>query len=184
VVTLGELVMILDLHRQGLSLSAIARRTGMDRSTIAKYVKCGLEPPRYGPRNPRPTVITPVEAYLRERIAAFPDLNGSRLLREIQERGYTGGYTALKDFLRTIRPAVPQPFERRFETPPGKQAQVDFAHFRTTFTDQPEMERIVWLFSLVLGHSRLMWARFVDRQDLVTVRRLRGAGRCAGGDPV
>ena len=86
-VTLGELVMILDLHRQGLSLSAIARRTGMDRGTVAKYVKCGLEPPRYGPRNPRPTVITPVEAYLRERIAAFPDLNGSRLLREIQERG-------------------------------------------------------------------------------------------------
>jgi transposase len=70
------------------------------------YVKCGLEPPRYGPRNPRPTVITPVEAYLRERIAAFPDLNGSRLLREIQERGYIGGYTALKDFLRTIRPAA------------------------------------------------------------------------------
>ena len=181
-VTLGELVMILDLHRQGLSLSAIARRTGMDRSTIAKYVKCGLEPPRYGPRNPRPTVITPVEAYLRERIAAFPDLNGSRLLREIQERGYTGGYTALKDFLRTIRPAAPQPFERRFETPPGK--QVDFAHFRTTFTDQPEAERIVWLFSLVLGHSRLMWARFVERQDLPTVLRCHiAAFEVLGGAP-
>jgi transposase len=179
VVTLGELVMILDLHRQGLSLSAIARRTGMDRSTIAKYVKCGLEPPRYGPRNPRPTVITPVEAYLRERIAAFPDLNGSRLLREIQERGYTGGY-----FLRTIRPAAPQPFERRFETPPGKQAQVDFAHFRTTFTDTPEAERIVWLFSLVLGHSRLMWARFVERQDLATVLRCHiAAFEVLGGAP-
>ena len=183
-VTLGELVMILDLHRQGLSLSAIARRTGMDRSTVAKYVKCGLEPPRYGPRNPRPTVITPVEAYLRERIAAFPDLNGSRLLREIQERGYTGGYTALKDFLRTIRPAAPQPFERRFETPPGKQAQVDFAHFRTTFTDTPEAERIVWLLSLVLGHSRLMWARFVAQQDLATVLRCHVAAFTAlGGVP-
>ena len=182
--TLGELVMILDLHRQGLSLSAIARRTGMDRGTIAKYVKCGLEPPRYGPRNPRPTVITPVEAYLRERIAAFPDLNGSRLLREIQERGYTGGYTALKDFLRTIRPAAPPPFERRFETAPGKQAQVDFAHFRTTFTDTPEAERIIWLFSLVLGHSRLMWARFVERQDLAMVLRCHiAAFEALGGAP-
>jgi transposase len=176
--------MILDLHRQGLSLSAIARRTGMDRGTVAKYVKCGLEPPRYGPRNPRPTIITPVEAYLRERIAAFPDLNGSRLLREIQERGYTGGYTALKDFLRTIRPAAPPPFERRFETAPGKQAQVDFAHFRTTFTDTPEAERIVWLFSLVLGHSRLMWARFVERQDLATVLRCHiAAFEALGGVP-
>src|SRR4051794_11321101 len=176
--------MILDLHRQGLSLSAIARRTGMDRGTVAKYVKCGLEPPRYGPRNPRPTVLTPVEAYLRERIAAFPDLNGSRLLREIQERGYIGGYTALKDFLRTIRPATPPPFERRFETPPGKQAQVDFAHFRVAFTDQPGAERIVWLFSLVLGHSRLMWARFVERQDLAAVLRCHiAAFEALGGVP-
>jgi transposase len=184
VVNFGELVMILDLHRQGLSISAIARRTGLDRSTVAKYVKRGLEPPCYGPRIPRPTVITPVEAYLRERLAAFPDLNGSRLLREIRERGYTGGYTALKDFLRTIRPVAPPPFERRFETPPGQQAQVDFAHFRTVFTDQPGVERIVWLFSLVLGHSRLMWARFVDRQDLATVLRGHiGAFEALGGVP-
>jgi transposase len=184
VVTLGELVMILELHRQGLSLAAIARRTGMDRSTVAKYVKRGLEPPCYGPRHPRPTVITPVEAYLRERVAAFPELNGSRLLREIRERGYTGGYTALKDFLRTLRPAAPPPFERRFETPSGQQAQVDFAHFRTTFTDEPGVERIVWLFSLVLGHSRLMWARFVERQDLATVLRCHiGAFEALGGVP-
>jgi transposase len=184
VVTLGELMMILELHRQGLSLAAIARRTGMDRATVAKYVKRGLEPPCYGPRHPRPTVITPVEAYLRERVAAFPELNGSRLLREIRERGYTGGYTALKDFLRTLRPAAPPPFERRFETPSGQQAQVDFAHFRTTFTDEPGVERIVWLFSLVLGHSRLMWARFVERQDLATVLRCHiGAFEALGGVP-
>ena len=29
----------------------------------------------------------------------------------------------------------------RFETPPGRQAQVDFAHFRTVFTDEPGAER-------------------------------------------
>ena len=36
-VNLGEIVMILDLARQGLSVSAIARRTGNDRKTIRKY---------------------------------------------------------------------------------------------------------------------------------------------------
>ena len=182
-VTLGDLVMILDLYRQGLSLSAIARRTGMDRRTVTKHVKCDLEPPHYGPRHPRSTVITPVEAYLRERIAAFPHLNDSRLLRAIQERCYTGGYT-MKDVLRPVRPVAPQPSERRFETPPGKQAQVDFAHFRTTFTDTPQAERVIWLFSLMLGHSCLMWARFVNRQDLATVLRCHiAAFEALGGTP-
>jgi hypothetical protein len=37
-----------------------------------------------------------------------------------------------------------------------QQAQVDFAFFKTVFTDEPEVERIVWLFSMVLGHSRMM----------------------------
>ena len=59
----------------------------------------------------------------------------------------------------------------RFETPPGLQAQVDLARFELEFTDEPGSKRIVWLFSLVLGHSRLMWGRFVVHQDLGSVLR-------------
>ena len=65
----------------------------------------------------------------------------------------------------------PKVFEVRFETPPGDQAQVDFAQFQVAFTDEPGITRIVWLFSLVLGYSRLLWARFVLHQDLQTVLR-------------
>ena len=129
--------MILDLHRQGLSISAIARRTGRDPKTIRKYIARGLEPPAYGPRQGgRPGKLAPYLDYLRERITAFPDLSAVRLTREIRERGYQGAYTAVKRFLATTRPAdQPKPFEVRFETPPGQQAQVDFARFVTTFTD-------------------------------------------------
>jgi transposase len=45
VIQLGELIMILDLHQQGLSVSAIARRVGIDRKTVRKYIERGLEPP-------------------------------------------------------------------------------------------------------------------------------------------
>ena len=100
-----------------------------------------------------------------------PGLTGSRLLREIREHGYGGGYTAVTDFLREVRPSPAPAFEVRFETPPGEQAQVDFAHFEVNFTDEPSATRIVWLFSLVLGYSRLIWARFVAHQDLQTVLR-------------
>ena len=36
-VRLGELMMILELHRQGVSITAIARRTGRDPKTVRKY---------------------------------------------------------------------------------------------------------------------------------------------------
>jgi transposase len=175
VVRLGELVMILDLHRQGLSVSAIARRVGTDRKTVRKYIVRGLEPPIYQVRQPRPAKVAPFHPYLRERVAAYPDLTGSRLHREIRDLGYAGGYTAVKDFLRNVRPTSPTGFEMRFETPPGRQAQVDFAHFRTVFTDEPSTERVVWLFSLVLGHSRMLWGRFVPHQDLQTLLRCHAA---------
>ncbi|MBK1657766.1 IS21 family transposase [Paracraurococcus ruber] len=184
-VTLGELVMILDLARQGLSISAIARRTGHDRKTVRTYIARGLEPPAYTPRPPAPSPLAPFEAFLRERVGRFPELTGRRLWREVRELGFTGGYSTVTDFLRTVRPpAEPAAFERRFETPPGRQAQVDFAFFKVRFEDEPGAERIVWLFSLVLGHSRMMWARFVAQQDLATVLRCHVAAfEALGGVP-
>ncbi len=176
--------MILDLHRQGLSVSAIARRTGKDPKTVRKYIARGLEPPAYGPRPPRASVLDPFKAYLRERVAAFPELTGRRLHRELKQRGFEGGYTAVTDYLRQVRPAANPPFEVRFETPPGQQAQVDFAQFQVTFSDEPSTPRIVWLFSLVLGCSRLIWARFVLHQDLHTVLRCHMAAfEALGGVP-
>ena len=119
-VNLGELVMILDLARQGLSVSAIARRVGNDRKTIRKYIDRGLEPPVYKPREPGPSLIRPFKAFLRERVTRFPDLTGQRLWREIRELGFSGGYSTVTEFLRDVRPATePALFERRFETPRG-----------------------------------------------------------------
>jgi hypothetical protein len=90
----------------------------------------------------------------------------------------------VKDFQREVRPRQSAGFEVRFETPPGRQAQVDFAHFRTVFADEPGAERILWLFSLVLGHSRMQWGRFVLHQDLQTLLRCHAAAfEALGGVP-
>ena len=183
-VRLEGVVMILDLHRQGLTVTEISRRSGLDRKTVRRYIERGLEPPTYGPRQPRPTLLDAFTGYLRERVQAYPGLTGSRLLRELKELGYEGGYTAVTDFLRDVRPRVDPRFEVRFETAPGEQGQVDFAQFNVVFTDEPTTPRIVWLFSMVLGYSRLVWARFVMHQDLATVLRCHvGAFEAFGGAP-
>lgn len=102
---LKEIVLIQDLHKQGLSMSAIARKVGCDRKTVRKYLERGLDVPVYGPRAPRERLIDQFESYLCDRVLAFPDLSGARLLREIREIGYEGSYTAVTDFLREVRPS-------------------------------------------------------------------------------
>lgn len=186
-VRLGELMMILELHRQGVPITAIARRTGRDPKTVRKYIERGIEAPAYGPRSVgRPSKLAPYLDFLRERVTAFPELSAARLTREIRELGYVGAYTAVKRYLAAIRPENgPKPYEVRFETPAGVQAQVDFARFVVDFTDDPGTTRIVWLFSLVLGHSRFLFARYVLHQDLQTLLRCHmQAFDALGGVPI
>ena len=39
-----KIIVIHDLRRQGLSISAIARKSGLDRKTVRKHVNKGVEP--------------------------------------------------------------------------------------------------------------------------------------------
>ena len=67
-------------------------------------------------------------------------------------------------------------FAVRFETPPGEQAKVDFAQFRVRFTTEPDVVHIVWLFSIVLGYSRLIWGGLCSPADDANRARLSPGG--------
>ena len=78
--------------------------------------------------------------------------------------------------VRTIRPRELEAVVR-FETPPGHQAQVDFADFRL-----PWGKRYALL--VVLGYSRLLWVRFFTRKDMsALLAGLEGAFAFFGGVP-
>jgi hypothetical protein len=106
-------------------------------SGICKYIERGLEPPSYGPRTPAAAAWAVRGEYLRSGLSPIPASPAAGLLREIGELGYAGGYTAVTDFLREVRPALVPPFEVCFETMPGEQAQVNFAHFEVILPTSP-----------------------------------------------
>jgi transposase len=157
-----------ELKRQGLSISQISRITDYDPKTIRKYLRApGV--PQYGPRAPRPTKLDPFRAYIDQRLQQGV-WNAAVLLSEIKERGYTGGYTQLKDCLRPLRQAAYTVAVRRFETPPGKQAQVDWGHVGQVIVGQ-ELSKLSG-FVLTLGYSRAMFADIALDRRLVTFLRL------------
>ena len=71
---------------------------------------------------------------------------------------------------------------RRFETPPGRQAQVDWGHLGSLELDS--IERQLWGFTFTLGYSRMMMAEAALNQKLGTLLRMHEeAFRQLGGVP-
>ena len=148
----GRRVLLRHYLDEGLAVTEISRELGISRQTIYRWINEGeldrdLEEVRYGPRPPVPTKLDPYRAIVRERLEEYPELTAVRLLAEIRAAGYPGGYTQLREYVRKVRPRPPADPLVRFETDPGVQGQVDFAHFRF-----PWGRRYALL--VVLGYSR------------------------------
>lgn len=66
-VRLEEWMEILDLSRQGMSVSEIARRTGRARPTVRHQLRQGGPRPRKR-RNPPPSSLEPYRSFLLSRL--------------------------------------------------------------------------------------------------------------------
>ena len=170
-----------ELKRQGLSVQAISRLLGFDRKTIRKYLLKPEGRPAYGPRAARPSKLDAFKPYVEERLKAGV-WNAQVLLRELCARGYAGSYTILKDWLHPQRESAQTVAVRRFETPPGKQAQVDWGHLGSIEIDGDE--RRLNGFTFTLGYSRAMMAEAALDQKLGTLLKMHEeAFRQLGGVP-
>ncbi|HEY2012921.1 MAG TPA: IS21 family transposase [Bryobacteraceae bacterium] len=163
---------ISELKREGLSIQAISQLTGFDRKTIRKYLLKPEGRPAYGPRQSPVSKLEPFKPYLKERLQAGV-WNAQVLLRELRQRNYSGGYTILTDWLRPQRESARVVAVRRFETPPGKQAQVDWGHLGSLL--ESGEEHMLWGFTMTLGYSRMMMAEAAIDQKLGTLLRMHEA---------
>ena len=122
----------MDIHElwvRGKNVSQIARLTGRDRKTVRSLLAEGQHP-----RKAREVVskLDPFRDYILNRMLATEDPvdNAEVIYDEIRAQGYSGGRSILKEFMQPFRELSKQKVTERFETPPGKQAQVDWGSFR------------------------------------------------------
>lgn len=160
---------ISELKRQGLTISRISEITNFDRKTIRKYLR-ETNTPLYGPRAPRPNLLDPFKTFIEEKLKAGV-WNGTVLHRLLRENGYQGGYTAIKDYLRPRRQEANHVAVRRFETPPGHQAQVDWGDLGDITLPDATRHSLSG-FVLTLGHSRALFAEVATDQKLATLLSL------------
>jgi transposase len=157
-----EFIIMQHYLEEGLSKTAIARKLGINRRTVHRYLKSSKTGPGYQPRPPKPSLLDPFKHYIQGRLEAYPELSVARLQEEIVKQGYQGKYTILREYVVSQRPEIPLPLEIRFEVNPGRQAQADFAVFKTPFGS-------VYALLIVLSWSRYLWVRFFCHQDQLTL---------------
>lgn len=157
--------MLRELHNQGMSISEIAKETGYNRRTVRKYVNSKV-PPVTKKRSPKASKLDNYRDYINQRLNNYP-LTASRIYREIQEKGFTGKYTIVKDFVREIRPKTGVCAIYRYETHPGKQAQVDWGE--CGYIEIDGKTRKLYCFTMVLGYSRMRYAEFTLSIDATTL---------------
>lgn len=141
------------LHSEGVSKAAIARQIGVNRKTVRRALS--KEPGDGSRPHGRPSVLAGYRGFLLGKLEAFPTITATRLFQLLKASGYKGGYDAVKEYVRPLRPAAKPAFHTlRFA--PGEMAQVDWASAGVMEVDG-RMRRVS-VFLMTLCHSRLLYA--------------------------
>lgn len=131
---------------------------------------------------PRARMVDPYRDFITTTLERYPNLRATRLYDMIASRGYLGAVRTLREYVASVRPVPRREVYLRTETLPGEQAQADWAYVGKI--PVPGGERALWLFVLVLSHSRALWAEFVlDLTVHSLCRSLVRSGVALGGLP-
>lgn len=198
------------LHRSGVSSRRMAMLLAMSRNTVRQYREALATADLLdGPEDALPeeeALVAALQATMpscppRQEVStvdAWAVDIGHQLRAGVAPRAiydwlraerpdFTGSYDAVKRYARRMRQKQPVKAEDvaiRVETAPGQVAQVDFGYLgllRDPATGKP---RKAWVFVLVLGFSRHMYAEIVFDQRSETWQRLHAAAFTAlGGVP-
>ena len=155
---------IVRLHNQGLSQRAIARVLGISRPTVRKYLEDPSRIGRYKRTQPRPSQLDPYADAIHSWIEEDAHYKATWIYDRLVPMGFTGSYEIVKRRVSRLKAEAQRVAYIRFETEPGRQAQVDFGEFQV---EQPDGSvRKLYLFAMILGYSRKPYAEFITRCDL------------------
>jgi transposase len=132
------------------------------------------------PAQPRSQLIDPYRAFVADTLGRYPKLRATRLYDMLRARGYPGSVRTVREHVGLVRPRPRREAYLMTETLPGEQAQVDWAYVGKV--NVAGGERALWLFVMVLAHSRAMWGEFVIDLTVHSLCRslVRGAAAFGG----
>lgn len=145
---------------QGLKISQIAAQLDLDPKTVANWIERTTYQQRQGAR--RPSKLDSFKDQIKTLVERHP-YTAQQILQQLEQQGYTGGYSILKDFVRQVRP-VRKPAHLLLEFAPGDCAQVDWGSFGSVPVGSTA--RRLSFFVMVLCYSRMMYLEFTLSESM------------------
>ena len=176
-----EVDRMIDLHRLGWGIKRIARELGVAKNTVKRYVAAGGWVPYQAVK--RAGKLKGLEQWMRH---CFEQHRGNcDVVRQELARAH-GIAVSLRTVERACQPWRSELTARaratvRFETPPGRQMQIDFGQATVEIGGQKVQ---VHLFVATLGYSRLNYvAAFRHQRQSAWFAGMEGAFAHFGGVP-
>ena len=140
-------------HQQ-LKPSQIAAELHLDIKTVEKWMNRQAFAPRKSSKR-----ASKLDAFKSQIIALLDrhPYSAQQILQQLQQRGYGGGYTILKDYVRRVRP-VRKPAFLMLEFAAGECAQVDWGQYGSVPVGSTR--RRLSFFLMVLCYSRMLYLEF------------------------
>ena len=156
---LEDFMTIQALVKRGVYLCDIAEHLGVHPRTVRRALRrAGPPAPRRGRRG---SVLDPYRAQVDQWLSEGV-WNAVVLLRELQAKGYAGGISILRDYVRPKRALRATRATVRFETEPGRQLQTDWGVHPTVIAGQ---DIAVHFAVSTLGYSRRFHFWGTDSED-------------------
>lgn len=150
---------VLVLKKKGLSLREIARKLGIHRKTVRKYLEHPELIGRYVMSKPGKSMLTPFIGTIDSWLEEDGQYKGTWIYDHLQPLGYTGSYEMVKRKVRQLKEDRGRKAYIRFETEPGRQAQIDFGEFQVQ-RDDGGVEKY-YLFSMIIAISTMCNSNFI-----------------------
>ena len=152
---------IKDHHqRQGLTIAQTARALGLHAQTVAKWMRVAQFRPRQSVA--RASRLDPFRGQVVRLLDTHP-YSAQQIFQRLREAGFAGGYTIVKDYVRSVRPARREAF-LKLSFAPAECAQIDWGEYGSIALGSTR--RRLSFFVMVLCYSRLMYVEFTVSQTM------------------
>jgi transposase len=164
---------VVTLAADGMAWRAISRAVGVSRNTVKAIMQAHRAQrevehsaiPRKPIRAPRPKKVDAFHGRIAELLVQYEDLTAQRLFEILKDEGFDGGYTAVKRYVRIVRPPKrPAPSRTAPAWGPGEMAECDWSPYSIKLTTGASLA--INGFAYVLPYSPRKYFGLYERSDL------------------